>query len=1136
MKKSPFKLSMLIACVLLLFSSCNHEINNTNQEKAEIIVTVTKDEHVEIAPESFKLKQGAILGLSDLKAKMPTLKFAHGFMLSKIHLNDKNGKEITEAKKYTFDKDSTIFIASTNKPNSNIAKLTKLRIDDAEKIIASNIDAGKTSNEKVKIEYEVQPLDADVSTSPTLSNGYWNLGNELGIKQLSIIIKKGEEESCYFITIDRIEVGTPTITKITVGKQEKLGNDITSSMTFKDTEKGRILVKLELSEPSAKVAWNDGELQDEKEYNWLLKQGENTLKIVVGKTITESTTYSINISSAVIPIPLVYTLNGKSMSHMKDFKTAVENGENPLFDAKSNFLNITLKIVGGVEKVEINKEKIEGKYEGGVYLVNKSLKLEAETKQIEIIITPTFEESQFSATNILKFQAKGNGIKENIKPHLTISGNGNLPKEFLDKLTTSTPPLHQVFKSPAKIKIEISEYEYLFLCKQIKIDGEVLSLTKDLLTYTGEKDIEIDNATTKLVKINFVTRNPELSETLKWQFNLQTGGLKPVPPELKLYWINDKGSFEEPLPKNLLEHLQDGSNPKYIFDGKKAKMIVGSGTKDLISRVEFKMDGTSLYSMAPKDKGYQHLAEYTFNISDSLEHNIEIIFTPTDTETYRDGIFKLKLQASGVNPTLPRGKMGVFTIRGIQKAQLPNSLTAHLTDGSKPEYVVGGKHGEIDVGTYDALVASAIEKVRFTLDSESPSEIMIHEVEGAVKSYIAEYYYILPDITQNHLIKIEFIPKTTAEYEPLVYTFHLKSNGTPDEMPLVCGYNMEVKENGSVETLGVEATTILVQARRDILKDVIIGEKDKNEKKCNIIKFGDDSLSFWNAERTLALIGSDGIANEKTIVIKAIPKDADAFVPFTCEYKLTGTKVPANNAKFEKNQNGPIVLSSVKYKAGLESETINDYGAESLILKAYTISPRATVKYQLVDMMGKPLPNAEIKEMTKDFEGLPIHTSENITLFEDKPTRIKAYVIAEDGSVDNADGLYFRTYNPIALKWDYSKKQKGVDFENTGYDVIEIERSQIEDDKIYLAFAPWRKELGYKIATNSNFAAYQDAFDETPDIFNQNRQWYKTTINVSDLTKATNPAQELEVILPLQKKVGATYIDCFTYKVKIKLK
>ena len=1135
MKKSLLKLLSAVAFVFCFFASCKHDGNSNVQTKNEVTVTVTFDEHVEVAPKNFKLEQGAILGLSDIKAKMPTLKFKHGFILSKICLNNASGKEITETDRHTFEKDATIFIMSKNKPNSSVAKLTELKIDGDAKTIEENIDAGKTSSEKVKVEHKVVPSDAEVIVSPTLESDYWNLGTELGKKVLSITVKKGEEESHYSITIDLIKAGTPTITKITVENQTKTANEITSSMTFRETDKGRVLVKLELSDPTAKVAWNDEQLKEEKEYNWFLKQGENSLKIVVGKTMAESATYYINISSIVIPIYVVYTLNGTSMSKMPSFKLAVEEGKNPIFDAKSNFLNITLKIVGEVESVEVNKEKVEGKVEDSYYIVNKSINLGSETKQIEIVIKPTFEESKYSTVNTLKFQAKGNGTKESIKPSLSISSNANLPKDFLGNLTSSTPPLYQVFKSPAKIKVQISEYEYLFLCKHIKIDGQVLSLTKDLLTYTGEKEIAVEDATPKLVKIDFVTKNKELSDSLKWQFNLQGGGLKPVPPELRLYWINDKGTSEEPLPKDLLEHLLDDSNPKYVFDGKKAKITVGSATKDLIKTIEFKMDGSSLHSMAPKEKGVQYRADYTFNISDVAEHNIEIIFKPTDTETYRDAVFKFKLQSSGNNPTLPKGKMGVFTIRGMQKPLLPNALTAHLTDGTEPEYVVRGKHGEIEVGTYDAEVASAIEKVRFTVASGTPTEIAMQEMDGVVKSYIAQYYYVLPNISQNHLIKIEFIPKATAEYLPLIYTFRLKSDANLDEMPLVCGYANQAKENGSSETLDAETVTVLLQARHDIIKDVKIGEKGKDEKPCTLIQFGSGEMSFWNAERTVALIGSDGLASEKTIIIRATPKDAQAFVPFVCEYKLKGTKVAANNAKFEKNQYGPYVASYVKYKAGLESDTINDYGAESVTIQAHTISPRATVKYTLVDMNGAPLPNAEEKAMVKDAEGLPIHTVENISLFDDKPTRIKAYVIAEDGSLDATNGIWFRTYNPIALRWDYDLKQKGAEFENMAYDVVEIESGKIEDNKIYLAFAPWKKEAGYQLASSS-LPTYQSTFDETLDIFNNNRQWYKTTINVADLTKTTNPVPELEVILPLQKKVGTTFVDCFTYKVKIKLK
>ena len=83
----------------------------------------------------------------------------------------------------------------------------------------------------------------------------------------------------------------------------------------------------------------------------------------------------------------------------------------------------------------------------------------------------------------------------------------------------------------------------------------------------------------------------------------------------------------------------------------------------------------------------------------------------------------------------------------------------------------------------------------------------------------------------------------------------------------------------------------------------------------------------------------------------------------------------------------------------------------------------------------------------------------------------------------------------------------------------------------------WKEEFGYKV-TNDGKEAYQSDFIGTPvDVYKGQKQWYKTEINVENLTKTTNPVQELVAILPVQRKgKDGNYVVAITYKVKIKLK
>lgn len=1139
------KLLWLLAFIALLFTySCKHNnpSDNTGGEKQdEVLVNVEKDSHVKIAPSSFKVTKNVAMGVSELKAKMPTLQFETGYELDKITLDNISGKEIKDSAKHKFMGASTIFISSKLVANSENVKLISLKVDEVSKPITQNMDFAKTSKQAVKVEYTVTPADAIVTcTSEDGKSSYasnlWTLG-ENGKKILKINVKKGSEESNYIITIEKVAEGTVFLTEVSVGDEKKTGVDVASEMTFKEIDKGVVKVKVTCSDESAKVAFGDEPVKDEKEFDWFLISGENTLKVKIEKS-GKSTVYTLKISTTAIPIHVIYVLNGISMGAIPGgFKAKVENGEKPTFTSKGSHLFITLKIVGNTQKILCNEKTLTARQDGGFWIVEHTVPLTTEEKDINITVIPTLADAVSSTIKMLNFKAKGSGEKEKIEPKLAVNGNTKWSKEeFLDKLTSATPPLYKVFKSPAKVKISISEYEKLFLIQDVKINGESLTFTKDVTTYSGEKGIDVDGTPTTIT-VQFISKNESIVDSLTWKFQVQTGGEKPTPEGVRLISINDQGNTEDPLPKSLVDHLEDNSNPLYTFDGSKAKVVIGTFVKDLIDTVEFKLDGLQKANITVDQTKSPYGATYEYEISDMNPHDAEIIMVPKDSENYGNLIFKFKLQRSGQNPKLPNGKMTVFTVKEKQKFQLPKELTQHLTDGSNPEYEIDGKYASITVGTQDKGTYERIEKVKFSLDGNVLSEVPMNEVPGVYNSsYVAFNNFLLPDKSASHLVKIEFIPKIPTEYSSLIYTFKLKSNGNVEKLNVTCGVDGKVQPNGASVKVTGETATILVQAKADILAKVEIGLKGK-EKTCRIIKLNNGMLDFYNAQGMVLVVGSDGNESEKIVSIKLTAKDHEAYEDGVYEYKITGTKILANNCNFVENEKGVLVFSDVKYKTGLTSDYLYDYGAESVSLEAYTISPRAKVKYQIVDLEGKPYNGSSEAEMTRDSEGLPIHMVNDIPLFLDKPTRIKAWVIAEDGTVaSNKHGIWHKIYNPIALKWSYEQKNKGAEFEHMAYDVILLEKSKIHDNKVYLAFAPWDKESGY-LAVDNGKPTYQDNFVSEPiDKFGDEKQWYKTVINVADLTKTTNPFPELEAVLPMQKLVSGSYVDCFTYRVKIKLK
>ena len=736
--------------------------------------------------------------------------------------------------------------------------------------------------------------------------------------------------------------------------------------------------------------------------------------LVVEPTDTEayhSITWNLHLKyKAAGKMRVDYEINGKNAYKLPlEFIQGIKTGTNPLIELEAKFLNIKLTCAGKIANVKINEETIQGDKLAAVgtsYVLTHSVPIDATEKQIDIEVTPA--DLGVYSTVVYKFKAKGDGTVEKISPTFEeISGDKNLPKAtFLDKLEGTDKPLYKTAKETADIVIDMKGYDYDFLCKEVKINGEKteVKIFKGFYSnfYKIKKSIPVDVSTPTDVKIEFIAKE-SLSENLTWQFQVQGGGEKPSLPKslVSIFKINGVGGYSNPLPKELTDHLTDGTKPVHKFDGKKALVEVGSYNDTLIEKVVFKLDGEQKHEMEPVENNFAHTAKYEFEISDTNAHDVELIIKPKD-----------------------------------------------------------------------------------------------------------------------------------KKYADLVYTFKLEWSGKKAPLPVLFGVNGAVQKDGYKATLPAETANLLVQTKADVMLEVKIGE-DGNEETCQIITFtATDNSTVWQAQKNVSLVDSNGDAVEKTFAIKVKPKDATTYEETVCKYTLKGTKIAEDNAEFVWTTGqyaAPKVLSNVEWMPGLENnEYIDDYGAKAVTLEAHTVSSKAKVKYQIVDMNDQPITGYNATDLTNT-NG--VHRSEKITLFTDKPTRIKAWVIAANGSTTNdSKGLWKMTYNPVPLVWSYEDRPNGGDYITKAYDLIEIEKAKITDPakKIYLVFIPWKEADGYTVV-NDSLPAEQTAFVKLGPIGNL-QEYYKTSIDVTKLIDGS--ATELKATLKM-KKSGK---DCLTYDVKIKVK
>ena len=383
---------------------------------------------------------------------------------------------------------------------------------------------------------------------------------------------------------------------------------------------------------------------------------------------------------------------------------------------------------------------------------------------------------------------------------------------------------------------------------------------------------------------------------------------------------------------------------------------------------------------------------------------------------------------------------------------------------------------------------------------------------------------------------------------PAVKGRHLKWSGEVTvgieriPMDVGIGYNESLQENGKEETLALENVELMVQAKEDIIKEVIINDGVQDHKvNVQYIPETKQQDDYWIATKILPL----KMDNFTTFTITVKPKDIDIYLDTVYTYKLKGTTIPKNNAEFifinDGNEESPNVICEIEWVEDCESQFYEDYGSMSLKMIARTVSPRASVYVKKVDPLSatEDLLSGETEMKLQNQDG--VHTG-NITLFEDKPTRLVAYVKAEDNiTMNDTKGKWMLVFNSVDLFWDYDvnklKNEETRKNAKKAYAEIEVEKTSVVNNKVYLAFSIWGEKLGFKLdesVTKMTDYKVLDTFGDT----NYPRTAHQIAVDVASLTAG----QSTEVNIPIMRFLDDEMetmdepVKAFTYKIKVKIK
>lgn len=444
---------------------------------------------------------------------------------------------------------------------------------------------------------------------------------------------------------------------------------------------------------------------------------------------------------------------------------------------------------------------------------------------------------------------------------------------------------------------------------------------------------------------------------------------------------------------------------------------------------------------------------------------------------------------------------------------------------------IAGEEVDLQDMEYETKIEITSDEILATFDyGDEKDEAILVKVEGDV--FVAEKGKVKP----MHLSV------------PAVKGLHTGWSGTVKvtvekiDMPIKVGYSGAEQPDGKEEEINLESVDISVTSKEDVIKEVIINDGKEDHKVT--IQHNSETTTLdeeWVASKVFLL----DTENYTTYKIKIKPKDENLFLETTYTYKLKGQKIDKNNAEFDyvqeegEKEPAPYVLCDIEWVEDCESLSYEDYGAKSLKMTARTVSPRASVyvkKVSPIDSTEGVLTGENEIKLQND---LGFHTG-TIELFKDKPTKLIAYVVAEDGSSKNNEkGKWQMVFNAVDLFYDYTDAKLATEAlrktTNTAYKTIEIDKDQIQGDKFFIAFAIWAEDLGFDVAENvKKMKDYKKLDTFGPEKHIQYTA-HQISVSTEDLQKGKNKEISIPImrIKDIEDEKLDTPIEAFTYTITI---
>ncbi len=788
-----------------------------------------------------------------------------------------------------------------------------------------------------------------------------------------------------------------------------------------------------------------------------------------------------------------------------------------------------------VAKVQINDQEIlENALEGvkdnnlvvgyRAKLENILVKDDGTSTPITIVVSPKAEDINYRETTMkfnLNYKAPPKLFP--ISYRINEVEYQNIPSKFDEALKNNDNPLytvktnclamHFVFDNPPqKVTMDIAGTKY-------EVPSTEIIKTKDeydndiyKVNISGAVD-----ATQKQVTLTFEPADEGAFSNGEWKFEIKGTATKAkVTPKFESL------AKDENLTEDFLSKLEPGT-AEYEVQGDSADLVI------YLSEYEhdFLLEELKIDNVKVTDEEFKREA-FNDKIVWMLRKNIEKLKTDwkpveikfigkTNVAENLTWTFKLKSGAT-TKPNIPRKYIAMVVANyGGDNLPFPEEFLKGLEKNTEPMLELYGKNVEV---SFTALDDQYLKEVKFKIDDGE------EKTEEANPFSQAEYTFKnVSKAPQEHTITATIVPNS-EDYSPLEYKFKIK---ILDDLKMPNPYRFfldrEAKPNGYKATLNKDVATIAFQSEHNVMKEVRIG-KGPTLQDSDVVTIEEQKDEFDNPFYVALRDIEISTAEFEDWIIEVVPEDTSKFATVRWTYKLKGTVAGDSNASFVLSNGETKIIAKPTFKEGIEADRdIIDYGVTKIDLTVYTMSKESTVKAARVDWLtGADIAGEAEISLTRETGTHKLTGS--ITPFENKPTMIKLWCIAKDGTKDSTYGLYKLKINPVGLFWGYNK----ISHANDGYAAyseIILSKKKVKKNTVHMIFAPWKEEYGYKVdleAVNEG----QSKFEKLSEL-NDYQDQFKTSLNVAGMNKNDEKEIKFRLLHTNSNK------EAFVYTVKIKM-